>query len=75
MKSTVLPAVLSVILLSCWTAFGWSQTQDREVVSLSDSIGTEIDQKEREAYHLFPDIQGFKSAQIVRLSNSKYRLE
>lgn len=48
--------------------------QKGEVISLSDSIGTEIDRVERNLYHLFPDITGFQSARVVRLQDSKYRL-
>jgi len=47
---------------------------DHSAVALGDSVGAEIDSVEREAYYLFPDVKGFKSAQLFRLSDSKYRL-
>lgn len=50
------------------------QMQKGEAITLSDSIGAEIDKTEQIRYHLFPDIKGFQSAQVVRLPNSKYRL-
>jgi len=71
MKKTL---VLTVITLFIGTINVFQQIQKREVISLSDSIGTEIDRVERNLYHLFPDITGFQSAQIVRLQDSKYRL-
>jgi hypothetical protein len=52
-----------------------SQPKDSRAVSLSDATGPEIDKTEREAYQLFPDIDGFETAQIYRLPNSKYRLK
>jgi len=52
----------------------WSQTKQNQIISLSDSIGPEIDAKEKETYHLFPDIKGFQSAQFSPLSGSKFRL-
>lgn len=50
------------------------QAQNRELVTLSDSLGAEIDANERAHYRLFPDIKDFQSAQIFRLSNDKYLL-
>lgn len=44
-------------------------------VSLSDRIGVEIDRPERDAYGLFPDIQGFRSARIYRISPESYRVD
>ncbi|MBU8922210.1 MAG: hypothetical protein KOO63_10375 [Bacteroidales bacterium] len=66
--------IFIVVLIGCATTL-WAQTQEQEVVSLSDSIGHEIDKAERDIYHLFPDIKGFQSARIVRVSRSKYRLD
>lgn len=66
--------IFLVLLIFLPTTPSWSQTNEKEIVSLSDSIGPEIDAKEKETYHLFPDIKGFHSAQILRLSSSKLRL-
>jgi len=49
--------------------------QEPVPVALGDSIGTTIDAREQEAYHLFPRIQDFRSGQIVRISDSEYRLD
>ena len=66
--------VLKVLFLLIYVTTSWSQQQKGEAISLSDSIGTEINKAEQARYHLFPDIEGFQSAQIVRLHNLKYRL-
>jgi hypothetical protein len=49
-------------------------SQTRELVALSDSIGTEIDAAERERYHLFPDLAGYQSAQIYKVASDKFQL-
>jgi len=51
------------------------QAVDKETISLSESIGTEIDAAEQKRYNLFPDIENFQKGQIVRLSESKFRLD
>ena len=66
--------VLKVLFLFIYVTTSWSQQQKGEAISLSDSIGTEINKAEQTRYHLFPDIEGFQSAQIVKLHNLKYRL-
>ena len=43
-------------------------------VSLSTTIGDEIDRAERDRYHLFPDVNGFVSARIVKLDKG-YRVD
>ncbi|UCE05770.1 MAG: hypothetical protein JSW07_19600, partial [bacterium] len=63
----------AIFLILCVTT-AWSQQKEGEIISLSDSIGVEIDPAERDRYHLFPDISGFQSAQIIQLPGSKYRL-
>ena len=52
-----------------------AQGQSQEVITLSDSIGPVIDSLEKEAYHLFPDIKDFQKGQIVRVSESRFRLD
>ncbi len=51
------------------------RAQTHEVVSLSDSIGPVIDSLEKQTYHLFPEVKEFQKGQIVRLSESKFRLD
>ena len=63
----------TLFFIFCATTL-WSQQKQGEIISLSDSIGIEIDRAERDRYHLFPDITGFQSAQIIQLPDSKYRL-
>lgn len=70
--NTMLLALL-LLLSSATVAIG--QSEQRQVISLSDSIGSEIDAAERAKYNLFPGISGFQSARIVRWKDSQYRLE
>lgn len=69
--------VNSLVILLCFSLSGHALGQDeiQEVVSLSDSIGPVIDSLEKEAYHLFPEVKAFQKGQIVRLSESKFRLD
>ncbi len=46
-----------------------------EPVILGESIGPEIDAREREDYHLFPNVKGFESARLIELGSGKYRIE
>lgn len=66
-------AAAGALLLAC--AFGGpAHGADWQPVSLSDSLGSEIDARERESYHLFPDLAGFERARFF--SNGKsYRVE
>jgi hypothetical protein len=66
--------ILKTIFFLFWATTAWSQQKEGEIISLCDSIGVEIDPAERDRYHLFPDISGFQSAQIIQLPGSKYRL-
>jgi hypothetical protein len=66
--------VIGLIGLMLCAAPAQPQNTDGEIIAISDSIGAEIDQAERERYHLFPDIAGFQSARITQLPNAKYRL-
>lgn len=42
--------------------------------ALSDSLGSDLDRAERDAYHLFPDIAGFERARFSA-DGSSYRVE
>jgi len=53
----------------------WAQEAKSGLVELSDSVGTVIDKNEKETFRLFPDIKGFESAQFIRISDSKYRMD
>jgi hypothetical protein len=44
-------------------------------VALSGRIGFEVDRAERDAFGLFPDIDGFESARILRRADGSYRVE
>lgn len=73
-KRNLVGLFLTALLASCF-ASPYAQTPgDSTLVALSDSIGLEIDNSERDRYHLFPDISDFHSAKIFRLSSVKYRL-
>lgn len=69
-----LVAILGALSLSpCLATNAPGATQ--EPTPLSDGIGPEIDARERDAYHLFPDVKGFESARLIRLESGSYRLE
>lgn len=68
-------SLLITLLVCAITASPNAKTNQYEPVALSERIGLEIDRDERDAYGLFPDIEGFESARIVRLSAEKYRVE
>ncbi len=64
-----------VLILFCGPPASTAGSDDRSPVTLSDSLGAEIDSAEAERYHLFPDIRGFKSGRLFRVSPSKYHFE
>ena len=64
---------LCLVLFCLFPSFAFSQTQIG-IISLSESLGSKIDSLEQQRYHLFPDIKGFQSAQIEKLSETKYRI-
>ena len=45
-----------------------------EVMTLSDKVGTEIDEHENRFFRIFPNEKGLIDAQIVRINDSKFRL-
>ena len=44
-------------------------------VSLNETIGSDIDVRERDAYHLFPGVPGFVHARLVQSGKNGIRLE
>ena len=70
---------LSCFLVSCFICAAASpaaaSSDSYEPVALSERIGLEIDRAERDTYGLFPDIEGFESARILRNANGKYEVE
>jgi len=69
------PTFLVTLIVCAITASADAKKDANEPVALSERIGLEIDRGERDAYGLFPDIEGFESARIIRLSPEKYRVE
>ena len=47
-------------------------SQKGEIIPLSRKVGTTVDAEEREILGLFPDIDGFESAQFFMLSDDRY---
>lgn len=70
---------LSCFLGSCFICASASpavaSSGSYEPVALSERIGPEIDRAERDAYGLFPDIEEFESARILRRADGKCRVE
>ena len=52
-----------------------ARSHEVEAISLSDSIGPDIDMQEQQSYRLFPDIKGFQSARITKNPSGAYILE
>ncbi len=46
-----------------------------EVIILGANVGSTIDREENEILGLFPDVKGFKSAQLFEISPSKYSIK
>lgn len=68
-------ALIAIFLSAAGAATpGSARASEWQPVSLSDSLGPEIDAKERAEYHLLPDVPGFISARFFA-RNSSYRLE
>ena len=60
--------VLIYLFLSC---FLFSQ-QTLDVIVLSRKVGSSIDAAENSILNLFPDVTGFESAQIYKISDNRY---
>ena len=65
-------ALLSFVFLGFFVMPLWAQP---EKISLSQTLGSEIDAEERERYHLFPSVEGFESAVVLRRPDGSYRLK
>lgn len=65
---------VTLALVVALTGFAARARAAEPAVSLSATIGDEIDRAERDAYHLFPDVTGFVSARIVKLDKG-YRVD
>lgn len=63
------------LALAALAAFAACGTRACAQEVLSPSIGAEIDAAEREAYGLFPGIEGFRSARIVRAQDGDLVIE
>ncbi len=69
---------LVLVVFAAITLSGGSvhaQGTDWVPAALSDSLGSEIDVAQRDAYHLLPDIKGFVSARFLTKPGPAYRLE
>ncbi len=63
------------IVISIFLIFRIAPAQQTgSVIPLSPEIGPEIDAAERERYGLFPGMEGFPSAAILRLDDGNYRV-
>ncbi len=52
-----------------------AQPQEWQPVALSDSLGVEIGTSQKDAYHLFPDVERFVSARFYTKDGTAYRME
>jgi hypothetical protein len=65
--------LFAILLFLASPAFG--QPLEWKPVALSDSLGFEINNTQRNAYHLFPDIERFVSARFFTKNGTAFRLE
>ena len=49
-----------------------SAHEEGEIIIISECVGKEIDQDERDRFKLFEGIKGFQSAICLKLSESRY---
>jgi len=49
--------------------------EEGEIIIISERVGKEIDQEERDKFELFQGINGFQSAVYIRLPDNRYFLE
>lgn len=77
MPRRIVAVILSIApqLVIMSTSAVRAESSDWKQVALSETLGLEIDAKEREAYQLFPDVGGFLSARFYARGESQYRLE
>ena len=59
------------LIFLCKISLLFAQT---DIVSLSDKVGTEIDLDENRFYRIFPKEKGFINAQIIKVSDDKYKV-
>jgi hypothetical protein len=67
--------ILLSMLLSSIPAVAAAGDGEYQPAALSERIGFEIDRAERDAFDLFPDIEEFESARILRRADGEYRVE
>ena len=46
--------------------------KEGRIVRLTKSIGSIIDERDRNKYQLFPDVDGFKSASVYKMPDNNY---
>ena len=69
---------LSIMFFICaylLTLIPLSAQEEGEIIIISERVGKEIDQEEREKFKLFQGIDGFRSAVYLRLPDNKLFLE
>ncbi len=64
--------ILFTLLLTLLVASAVTQSQDRRLLIVSPSVGTEVDSLERATYELFPAVKEFQSATFYRLPDSTF---
>jgi len=52
-----------------------AQEEEGEIIIISERVGKEIDQEEREKFSLFQGINGFQSAVFIKLPDNRYLLK
>lgn len=53
----------------------YAQEEEGEIIIISERVGKEIDQAEREKFKLFEEVKGFQSAVYIKLPDNRYFLK
>lgn len=61
------------IMICMQSMAGYGQDFDKQYI-IHPLVGAEIDQAERDKYHLFPEIKGFQCASAYKIHNNRYYL-
>ena len=68
-------ATLTLFFLMARPFKVYAQDETREIIIISDRVGEEINNEEREKFNLFPGVSGFQSARYYKNTENLYFLE
>ncbi|MFC1850953.1 hypothetical protein ACFL27_12225 [candidate division CSSED10-310 bacterium] len=77
-QKSILSTVYVYLICIAFLSSGQLSAQEKEgeiIIIISEWVGKEIDQQERDKYKLFQAINGFRSAVYIKLPDSRYFLK